>query len=170
MILKLIGAALVLTSCGGIGLLMSSCYKREETLLREMIGILDFMQCDLQYRLTPLPELCVNAAGEHHGILGRVLQTLAAELESNGSPSAANCMVRAVGSATDLPHFVKMALLKLGDVMGRFDLDGQVMGFESVREYCRKKLEEMEQNRDQRLRSYQTLGLCAGAALAILLV
>ena len=32
------------------------------------------------------------------------------------------------------------------------------------------ELEQMAEGRDTRLRSYQTLGLCAGAALAILLV
>ena len=34
----------------------------------------------------------------------------------------------------------------------------------------REQLRELERNRQQRLRSYRTLGLCAGAALAILLL
>ena len=56
----------------------------------------------------------------------------------------------------------------LGASLGRFDLQGQLQGIESVRAQCRKDLAELEDNRDQRLRSYQTLGLCAGCALAIL--
>ena len=36
-----------------------------------------------------------------------------------------------------------------------------------VRGDCRTQLKALEQNRDIRLRNYQTLGLCAGAALAI---
>lgn len=170
MILKLTGAALVLTSCGGVGFLMTRCYRREEALLRELIAVLDYMQCDLQYRLTPLPELCAGSAKEHPGVLGQVLQIVADDLEENGSSSVAGSMIKAVNTVTDIPDCVGDSLIKLGGVMGRFDLEGQVAGFESIREHCRKKLEEMEHNREQRLRSYQTLGICAGAALAILFV
>jgi len=58
----------------------------------------------------------------------------------------------------------------LGSSLGRFDLKGQLSGLESVRNTCRKTLEEMNRNRDNRLRSYQTLGLCCGAALVILFI
>ena len=56
------------------------------------------------------------------------------------------------------------------DQIGRFDLEGQLQGLESVRVYCRDQLDNLAKDRDVRLRSYQTLGLCAGAALAILFV
>jgi hypothetical protein len=56
----------------------------------------------------------------------------------------------------------------LGTSLGRYDLQGQLNGIESVRIRCRSDLEELERNRDVRLRSYQRLGLCAGCALAIL--
>ena len=58
----------------------------------------------------------------------------------------------------------------MGSSLGRFDLEGQLQGLESVRIYCREQLDELSKDRDVRLRSYQTLGLCAGAALAILFV
>jgi len=49
-------------------------------------------------------------------------------------------------------------------------MEGQLKGLESVRQECRRQVETLSYNRDARLRSYQTLGLCAGAALAILFV
>ena len=55
-----------------------------------------------------------------------------------------------------------------GAYLGRFDLPGQKQGLEEVREACRMELEALGKNRETRLRSYGTLGLCAGAALAIL--
>ena len=36
--------------------------------------------------------------------------------------------------------------------------------------FWKRELRELERNRQQRLRSYRTLGLCAGAALALLLL
>ena len=62
------------------------------------------------------------------------------------------------------------ALILLGRWLGRFDLDGQLKGLDAVRQECRRHLEELNNNREVRLRSYQTLGLCAGAAIAILFI
>lgn len=69
-----------------------------------------------------------------------------------------------------LPTLTREELLLLGRTIGRFDMEGQLKGLESVRQECRRQVETLSYNRDTRLRSYQTLGLCAGAALAILFV
>jgi len=58
----------------------------------------------------------------------------------------------------------------LGTSLGRYDLPGQVKGLQNVREECTLELEKMKNNQEERLRSYQTLGLCAGTALVILLL
>ena len=57
MILKWIGVALVVAGCGSVGFKISANHRKEEKALRQLIGILDYMECELQYRLTPLPEL-----------------------------------------------------------------------------------------------------------------
>ena len=75
-----------------------------------------------------------------------------------------------VASVRELPESVGKLLKELGKTLGRFDLPGQLRGIEGVRRSSRKALDQLERNRDVRLRSYQTLGLCAGAALAILLI
>ena len=54
--------------------------------------------------------------------------------------------------------------------LGKFDMSGQLRGLENARNVCRENLELLMYNKDRRLRSYQTLGLCAGAAVAILFV
>ena len=58
--------------------------------------------------------------------------------------------------------------LQLGDSLGRFDLSGQIQGLASVQKRAEFELEQLRRNQDVRLRSYQTLGLCAGAALVVL--
>ena len=61
MSIKWIGAILVIVGCGGVGFSMAAAYRRQETALRELMGTLDFMSWELQFRLTPLPELCRRA-------------------------------------------------------------------------------------------------------------
>ena len=79
-------------------------------------------------------------------------------------------MEKVLSMQENLPPSVHHNFRQLGLRMGRFDLDGQLKGLESVRSDCRTQLKALEQNRDIRLQNYQTLGLCAGAALAILLI
>ena len=60
--------------------------------------------------------------------------------------------------------------VKFGDLLGHFDLSGQIRGIEAVRHFAANDLERLCDHKDVRLRSYQTLGLCAGSALIILLL
>lgn len=166
--IKLIGAALIIAGCGGVGFSMAASHRREEKALRQLIRALDYMGCELQYRLTPLPELCRCAAAECGGTVSQVLINLAFELEAQIAPDAASCMNAAISKTSGLPQRAKKNLLALGSSLGQFDLQGQLTGLEAARKQCRRELDELSKDRDVRLRSYQTLGLCAGSALAIL--
>lgn len=167
---KWIGAILVITGCSLMGFSMAASFRREERMLRQLVAALDFMACELQYRLTPLPELCTAAGAEKTGCIGKILTNLALELESQLSPDVASCMSAAMVGVNDIPKRVQEAFCIMGISLGRFDMEGQLKGLESVRSYCRRELEAMTAGRENRLRSYQTLGVCAGAALAILFV
>lgn len=170
MSIKWIGALLVVAGCGGVGFTMAAAYRREEWTLRSLISALDYMACELQFRLTPLPRLCSQAGAECRGPVGKVLTNLARELENQICPDADSCMYAALARTENVPQETEKALRLLGTSLGRFDLEGQLRGIEQVRSHCRTHLEEMSSNRNQRVRGYQTLGLCAGAALAILFV
>ena len=93
---------------------------------------------------------------------------LTRELDWQEKPDALSCMRAAMDKCHDLPICVRRPLTQLGQTLGRFDLEGQLKGLKGVQEACRRELGKLENNRDVRLRSYQTLGLCAGAALVIL--
>lgn len=170
MIPKLIGVILVIAGCGGVGFRMAANHRQEERALRQLVGILDFMECELQYRLTPLPELCRLAAKEFSGKPGAIFLELALEMEAQILPDMTRCMEVALARNRELPPITRDSLKLLGKTIGRFDLEGQLKGLEAVRQDCRRNLEQLCANRETRLRSYRTLGLCAGAALAILFV
>ena len=167
---KWIGGILIILGCGGVGIAMAAAHRREEVAVRELISALDYMECQLQYHLTPLPELCRQAGDTCRGNLKGILDRLSEELDAQIAPDVESCMLSALAREEDLPVSVRDTLVSLGRSMGRFDLDGQIKGLEAVRTGCRQKLAELTQNKEVRLRSYQTLGFCAGVALAILLI
>lgn len=170
MIIKWIGAIFVLVACGGFGFQIAAMHRKETRTLRQVIRILDFAECELQYRLTPLPELCRNAALECSAPLNTLFMNLSEELEEQISPNVASCMQAAIARTEHLPKQTKEVLVLLSASLGKFDLHGQLRGLENVRGECNRRLEILSEDQDVRLRSYKTLGLCAGAALVILFI
>lgn len=168
--MKWIGAVLIVLGCGSCGFALAASHKRQEQELRQLIGALDYMQCELQYRLTPLPDLCRQTAVQVPGSLRSLFAQLAQELEDQISPDVEQCMNTAVARCGTLSDAVSRIFVNLGRTLGRFDLEGQLLGLENTRRECRRALDALSDNRDNRLRCYQTLGVCVGAALAILFI
>lgn len=166
--IKWIGAILVIAGCGGVGFSIAARHRQTEKQIRQLMAALQYMESDLQYRLTPLPELCRNAGRECSGILREVFCNLARELNWQMAPDACSCMNAALKRSRDLSPGLRRLLLRLGHTLGRFDLQGQLRGLQSVQAACEEELKKLCKNQDIRLRSYQTLGLCVGTALAIL--
>lgn len=167
---QMIGSMFVIASCGGYGLLLAASYRQRERELNRLMTAISFMENQLAYQLTPLPELCRQAGKEAGGKVGEVLQNLARELRWQSAPDVAGCMAAALDRSGDVPRALRRPLVSLGKSLGRFDLPGQLRGLEGAREGCCRQLEELRAGREPRLRSYRTLGLCAGGALVILLL
>ena len=170
MVIRWIGAALVVASGGGFGFTAAWQHRRQEAALEELVRAIEFLASELNCRLTPLPELCIDVADQTNGAVSRVFLRLSEELDKQLSPDADICMQAALRSVKGIPESAQDNLTFLGKNLGRFDLAGQLAGFESVKQTCLRDLAGLQSNRDTRLRSYQTLGLCAGAALVILLI
>ena len=164
------GAMLVVIASGGCGFSVAAACRRETKLLHQIVKMVDFMEQELNFRLTPLPELCRKAGKWTGGVLRNVLCALAEELENQIQPDVNSCMRCVLYRVDSLPRSVQRTLAELGAVLGQYDLSGQLQGLEGVKNRCCWYLERLEHNQKQRLRSYQTLGLCAGAALAILFI
>lgn len=167
---KWIGAFCIVFGCGSFGVSMASNHRKQEKLLRQLICVLGFMESELQYRLTPLPQLCHQAGREINGILREVFFCLSREMDWQCAPDVRSCMSSALKKSHDLPGNIRRLLMQLGRTLGRYDLPGQLQGLQAIQAVCENELQKLGKDRDTRLRSYQTLGFCAGAAVAILFV
>ena len=168
--MKWIGALLVLAACGTTGFRGAAEYLRQLQDFRSLISVLDMMECELSYNLTPLPELCRKSASFGSKRVRSVFRTLAQTLERQPYYDVMGGMSWVLQQNKDSSKRLSRMLENLGNCLGRFDLSGQLAGLASVREQCIQELSILEKNREQRTRSFQTLGLCAGAALVILFI
>ncbi len=165
-----VGAFLIIAACSGCGFSVAAGKRKEERLLYQLLEVLQYMEADLRYRMTPLPDLCRKVAGNVTGILRVVFMNLFRELSWQKLPDAGSCMMAAIQRTGEMPGRIRRLLVLLGQTLGQFDLDGQLLGIQTVRRRCEESLESIRKNRDERLRSYRTLGICAGAALTIILL
>ena len=168
--LQWMGAIMIIAGCGGIGYLMAMYDKREMHHLQQLALAVEYMICELNFRGMQLPELCRGASQRCKGSVADLFGYLAQELDSQIAPDALCCMRHAMERCPEFRGSVPEYLSDLGATLGIFDLPGQLRSLEGLLERCRDRMAEMSKNRSQRLRGYQTLGLCAGAALAILLL
>ena len=168
--LRLMGAILVVAGCGAVGFSVAAGYRREEQALQRLLQALEIMICELRYRNTALPELCAMAAQQVGGGIGGVLARLSQLLTQQVFPDPAGCMASAIAQWPKLPDAPRRELQLLGTSLGRFDAQGQLQGLESVKELVQRDLAGLRSGLEGQLRACRTLGLCAGAALAILLI
>ncbi len=170
MSLRWIGAICVLVGCGGAGFFFASRQVRLEKLLRQFLGVLEYMHSDLSYRRSSLPDLCRSAASQGRGEIFELFRLAADELEGQISPDAEHCLKAAAGKVSQLPEEIYRIIAQFGKSLGCFDASGQLKMLEKTQLMCNSLLRECMNNKDARIRSYKTLGICAGAAIVILFI
>ncbi len=167
--MKWLGALLIVLGCSGCGFLMGEAYRREERLLRQLQESITWLQWELRCHGSDLPGMFYRAAERTDGPLKVLFQSVSRCLSDRVAPNARVCMETAL-QEENLPEKTKQIAMLLGGSLGEFDLEGQLGQLETVRMECSRLLEEHTRSRDSRIRSYQTLGICGGLALAILLL
>lgn len=170
MSIKWIGAILIVVGCGGIGFSMAVNYRKEVNALQALIAVLDHITGELTYRMSPLADTFYKVANMADGCIAALFGELGAEMEKQISPDADSCMGVVLKRRRDVPQYARQELKELGRSLGRFDLEGQLREIAAAKERCSRQLDKLTEQKEDRIRQYQTLGLCAGAAAAILLI
>ena len=165
--IRIVGACCIFAGCGGFGFSMAAAHRREEAELRQFLSALEFMSCELAYRLAPLSALCYGAAEGCTGAVHTFLTELARALDAQTGPDVQVC-VHNVLSKLQPSKLLTRQMQEFGATLGRFDLPGQLRGLEAAIRSTEEALRAIRDGAADRRRSYQTLGLCAGAAMAIL--
>ncbi|MCI8618498.1 MAG: hypothetical protein HFG44_00265 [Oscillospiraceae bacterium] len=168
MMIRLLGVFCILGACGYCGFSFAASVRQQELALRELQMVLELMQCEIRYRITPLPALCASLAQNAPGVVGQAMGRLGKLLEQENPGEISDCMNRALNDS--VPKDCAEVMRTLSYSLGKFDLEGQLQGLEAAKADCQRRLQNMEQGKESRLRSYRALGLCGGAALAILLL
>ena len=170
MSLRLIGALFIIAGCAVCGAVASNNQRKGIACIEQLISALDMLVCELEYHRTPLPELCRSIGANRTGELGRFFTALAEEMDSQIKPNVTACVAATLSSTTDLPREVQHLLHQLGDSLGKFDVEGEVLSLQALRTNAVQKLETMRLARKEKGKTNQTLWICAGVAAAVLMM
>lgn len=170
MTLRLLGAFFIIAGCAVCGVVASNNQKKGISCVEEFISALDMFACELEYHRTPLPELCRSIVADRTGELGRFFALLAEEMDSQIKPNVTACVTATLNRDTDLPREAQHLLRQLGDCLGKFDVEGEILGLQALRANAQQRLESMRTARREKGKTNQTLWICAGVAAAVLMM
>ena len=170
MTIRIMGSILIILGFGSIGFLASTNHKKEISTIKCFLESLNRMESELRYRKTPLPYLCHYLGTNANGVIKEFYINLSNQLQGLDHADAAACVAVSIERLGHLPDNVRKLLLMLGQSLGQFDLEGQICSIQGVKEECYSLIGKLSENQEQKRKSYRALGLCAGAAVAILFI
>lgn len=168
--MKGIGLCLVVAAGLLIGLYAAFTLKQRERTLTLGVELLSFLQTRIQYTAAPLSDLLQEAARqERFASLAFLQQTAILLTQGQTAPQAWREGVRSRERQDGLTREDTALLLRVGDDLGRTDTSGQTAHLT----LCCQQMEQQRHTARETARTkgtlYRTLGLCVGAAAALLL-
>lgn len=170
MTIRIIGVIIIIIGCGFGGFLFSAAYKKELQALNSYIDLLNIFECELQYRSPPLTEIFAAFSATRNDSVSDFCKQLSCELDAQVCPNVQSCVQAVLNKNNDIPPETKGLLEKMGTSLGKFNIAGQVLEIKCLRKEAQNKFAYLLKNQDSKTKNYKTLGLCAGAAIAILLI
>ena len=145
--------------------------RAEDRDLRQLQRVLEYMLCEIQGSLTPARQLCERAQSVCRGQLRELLRDCAAGIAAQEAADVGQIMEAAlIRQAQDLPVSCVCHLRELGEVLGRYSCEEQVQALRALTVRVGDSIDRLQQGKADRCRSYEVLGVCAGCALAIILL
>ncbi|MBD8497743.1 stage III sporulation protein SpoIIIAB [Paenibacillus arenosi] len=174
LIIKLLGAAIVIAAAGAIGWIQASHYAARPRQLRQLIIALQRLETSVMYGHTPLDEACEQLSAQVPPPLNKLFAQASAGMRArDGHIQTAKAAWHAA-LQSEAPH----SALKSQDVRILYDL-GMSLGIsdrEDQRNHIRhamKRLEQEEANASDEagryVRMYRSIGVLSGILAVILM-
>ena len=170
--LRLIGAALVTLSASLVGVGFARGVRRQCAQLEGLLWALDFMQAELSARLTPLPQLFSALSACRQKDVALFFEAAGRALSVPSGCTVPVSFKRGFQASPGLSpgQEAVQTLYGLPTALGRFDLESQLAAIERAKGRITSVLLQLQAQKRARCRSYETIGICAGLALAVILL
>ena len=128
------------------------------------------MVCELKFRKPPLPELCMYVATLSTGAVSQYFQKLSRYLNEQVVTDVCDCSSNVILECSILSPAMCQILELVGGALGRFDIEGQIVEIQRVKSIASNMMQIMREKLQRYGKTNCTLWICAGIALAIILI
>lgn len=171
--IRILGAVLLGGSCAGLGLLESLRLKKRIDQLRVLIRIASFLEGEIAFARTTLPEALRSVGGRTASPFSEFLGELARQLETSSGKTFGELLRQSVAAhledselgREDLEDFCEAAV-HLGYLDGKM----QVHILETYRKEQERKVLRLTGELPAKQKLYRSLGILGGIFLVILLL
>lgn len=167
--LKLAGVIFVVLGSTGAGVTMAWSVRRTLETARRLRASLERMKNEIACRRTALPELMELLSGEG-GPLSELFGRMAEQLRLRQEASVYAIVRKCLAASPPLPGEVNRILMELAPGLGQYDIQCQLYSLDLAAGQAQALIERCQSEQKGRVKSYCTLGVCAGLALAIMLL
>lgn len=169
---RLLGAVLVVVSCGIWGLSVAWSYRLRPRELRAFISGLKLLETEIAYACTPLPQALEKIGGQLEGAVKMLFLQLARRLRDEPGLPATYAWEQGLNGLKEksalLPQDLEI-LRALGQGLGLSGREDQVKNLELAREHLKRQLALAEEAAERQGRMWRTLGFLLGITLALLM-
>ncbi len=170
--LKVMGAALVLLCSGAVGFGFAGDLHAQIAQMSALITALENLKGEIEARRTPLPAALMMLAGSENGQIGAFFKLCADNLlrENRSSPYLAIRYALDKCKGLMLSKQTRLTLLSFGMSLGKIDAESQISAVMLASSRLEQELGSLQKQAPARTKSYRTIGVCTGLALAVILL
>lgn len=170
--MKTAGAVLIVASAASFGFRYGWSVKRRAELIGQLLLGLRLLKGEISVYGTPLPQAFGVLAAATKGSAADFFSFAAREMNRNRHLSPQEVLENAGNQLKELRQDdpVRKVLRDFFAGLGRYDIESQICGISITIAGLEEILRQTEAEKGLRCRTYRALGICAGLALAIVLI
>lgn len=155
-----------------MGLGLARTVRRQQAQTLAFIDAVLRIRHELQYRLTPLPDVFLALQESREAAVAAFFSGLAGSLSVADTCTVGYACRQALRRTEGLciPAGVRTALMSLFDTLGKYDLDGNLQALDLALGRLREEARQLQGSATARCKTYVTLGVCTGLAVAVILI
>lgn len=171
LVLKLGISILIIIVTSYIGFLKSNKVRDREYILREMVTFLGFVENEIKYMMTILPNAYESARQKLNTDLKSAIGKIVVDMLSFENTEFANqSIVENISSVQGLSDYDKNVFISTLKNLGSSDVDGQINIIENSKSILENQIVEASEYKLKNSKMYKTMGVITGIMLVIIFI
>ena len=168
LVIKIVIYSFIFLSCSLIGILISKKYVNRVNELRDFKNALNIFKTKIKYTYEPLPEIFAEISESIDSNISSVFKIASEKMNACAAGEAWELALKM--DELNIDEEDRNILRKLGKLLGKTDMQGQVNQIEMTSEFLDKQIRKAENQKDKSEKMYRILGMIIGMAIVIMLI